>query len=77
MKEQNQKLSIELGKGMFFLENSLIISLDELILIEFSVSVYAPKKGRRGVDDDDLWYGIIECFCVDKRPKAFHVCFEI
>ncbi|KAG2125004.1 hypothetical protein BD769DRAFT_1384185 [Suillus cothurnatus] len=37
-----------------------------------SVSVYAPKKGRRGVDDDDLWYGIIECFCVDKRPKAFH-----
>ncbi|KAG2124343.1 hypothetical protein BD769DRAFT_1388871 [Suillus cothurnatus] len=36
-----------------------------------SVSVYAPKKGRRGVDDNDLWYGIIECFRVDKRPKAF------
>ncbi|KAG1845812.1 hypothetical protein F4604DRAFT_1688584 [Suillus subluteus] len=35
-----------------------------------SVSVYAPKKGRRGVDDNDLWYGIIECFRVDNRPKA-------
>ncbi|KAG2354008.1 hypothetical protein BDR07DRAFT_1382601 [Suillus spraguei] len=35
-----------------------------------SVSVYAPKKGRRGVDDDDLWYGIIECFRIDNRPKA-------
>ncbi|KAG1900830.1 uncharacterized protein F5891DRAFT_980044 [Suillus fuscotomentosus] len=35
-----------------------------------SVSVYAPKKGQREVDDNDLWYGIIECLCVDKRPKA-------
>ncbi|KAG2335545.1 hypothetical protein BDR05DRAFT_1029583, partial [Suillus weaverae] len=37
---------------------------------ECSVSVYAPKKGRKGVDDNDLWYGIIECFRVDNRPKA-------
>ncbi|KAG1771558.1 hypothetical protein EV702DRAFT_1048913 [Suillus placidus] len=32
--------------------------------------VYAPKKGHKGVDDNDLWYGIIQCFRVDKHPKA-------
>lgn len=52
-----------------------MISLIELIFIDSSVSVYAPKKGRKEVDDNDLWYGIIECICVDKRPKALQVCF--
>ncbi|KAG1770812.1 hypothetical protein EV702DRAFT_1049257 [Suillus placidus] len=32
--------------------------------------VYAYQKGRRGVDESDLWYGKIESLRVDKRAKA-------
>ncbi|KAG1890737.1 uncharacterized protein F5891DRAFT_1197817 [Suillus fuscotomentosus] len=35
-----------------------------------SVSVYASKEGRKGVDPNDLWYAIIECIRVDKRARA-------
>ncbi|KAG1793365.1 uncharacterized protein HD556DRAFT_1308785 [Suillus plorans] len=35
-----------------------------------SVAVYAYQKGRRGVDESDLWYGKIESLRVDKRAKA-------
>ena len=44
--------------------------------VAHSVSVYAPKKGRKGVDLNDLWYAIIECIRVDKRAKASEVCIH-
>lgn len=42
--------------------------------ITCSVAVYAYQKGRRGVDESDLWYGKIESLRVDKRAKASQVC---
>jgi hypothetical protein len=40
------KIEFGVGQRCVFLEKSLMISIAELILIEFSVSVYASKKDR-------------------------------
>jgi hypothetical protein len=52
------------------------VGLIHLNHVAHSVSVYAYKKGRKGVDRDDLWYAIIECIRVDKRAKASEVCIH-
>jgi hypothetical protein len=63
---------IEYEVGQRYVHSKKYIKV--LIMTSFiSVSVYAPKKGRKGVDENDLWYGIIKCLKVDKRPKALQV----
>jgi hypothetical protein len=58
------------------LENSLIISLCELSLIEFSISVYAPKKGQRGVDDEIYSMKSLSAFVWTSIQKLVMCVFE-